>query len=168
MKWAITIDELAERVDHNEFYSRVHKKAAGDNSEVVRLINEDEINSHYLVAYNSPTELKGTCEFKIWFDQQIPPEYTSDMKVRTAQINYELFVGGWIQYHDSWVLHGVIEHTVYFDWTEKTGCVVVYLKTDYLTGGHPLNAKKDGGFVNPPTSTDPPKPPGPPPPPSYR
>jgi hypothetical protein len=168
MKWAITLDELKKSDNHTELYKSAEKELGKKEPEIVRRIRENENFSKYLDLYESAGQLKKTREFKEWYVQPIHKKFIELMQDRTAQLNYELFCGGWVQYHDTWILHGVVEHTIYFDWTEESGSIVAYLKTDNLSCGHPHNAQKDGGFINPPTSTDPPKPPGPPPPPTYR
>jgi hypothetical protein len=158
MKWTTTIPELASNpvlgITPGEFKPSISSKGPP----IFELNKADENISKSFVVYNTEADLRLALktEYEPWFQQEIPSQYLSKMNEQASREHYALFVGGWVQYHDTVILKNMVEHTVYFDWS-KPGLVRAYLKTEDFS--------KKFNYSFPPTkATDPPKPPAPPPP----
>ena len=97
----------------------------------------------------------------IWVVHQYDVELKED-----AQRAYENFVCGFLQYYDTEVRNGSVDHVVHFKWEQiqtagqsKKNKVTVYLNPPALPSAAALTPGSFG------SSTDPPSPSGPPPPP---
>jgi hypothetical protein len=77
---------------------------------------------------------------------------------RTTPHPYEIFIGGWLDFHDSVVMCGDSDYGVFFIWDYTCRCVTVYISQLKPSKRWNVNIN-----INPPASSDPPPPKNPPP-----